>query len=246
MAAPMARLFQKRGCWSGIAASLRHYNAASQQAPNTIKCKAFSPSNNQAIFSSTVTIDALAQRLATGCVLSQTSSQRQFSSLATTKTGLVSSVYNSSMPQYSPLLQSSPGAYLVQPKRTIIKYSMGKGKKKSVTAIADRFYRFNSGLWLRCRAGRDKKLWRKSPQRKRRIKQFVFCSGNQSKKLDKMVTSYWRRQKHIPEDPFHPFEYRNWYGYRKHPGNQYVNYMHEKNAPVNMAFKKPSENLRDK
>ena len=95
-----------------------------------------------------------------------------------------------------------------------------------------------SGLWLRCRAGRNRAHWKKSKKRLKRLKQFVFCSKNQSKKLDLMVTSYWKSQKNIPDDPFAPFENRNWYGYKDYPGSTYVNRMYKREMPVNMPHKK--------
>uniref|UniRef100_A0A8C5UIX1 Large ribosomal subunit protein bL35m n=1 Tax=Microcebus murinus TaxID=30608 RepID=A0A8C5UIX1_MICMU len=83
------------------------------------------------------------------------------------------------------------------PVRTVTYFSTLKGKRKTVKAVVYRFLRLHSGLWIRRKAGYKKKLWKKTPARKRRLREFVFCNKTQSKLLDKMTTSFWKR--------------RNWY-----------------------------------
>ncbi|XP_071792958.1 large ribosomal subunit protein bL35m-like [Asterias amurensis] len=107
-----------------------------------------------------------------------------------------------------------------QPTRTVIRYSRNKGKKKSVRAVLDRFYRFDNGLWLRTIAGRNKKRWKKTPSRKIRNKWHVFCSKTQSKKLDLMVSGYWKRRRYFPDDPMEPFKERNFKGLSFYPGQK--------------------------
>ncbi|CAH1114047.1 unnamed protein product [Psylliodes chrysocephalus] len=92
--------------------------------------------------------------------------------------------------------------------RTLTKYSMRKGKRKSVKAVTRRFYRLNWGAWIRTKVGRQKKLWKKSPPRKRRLRQHVFCNSTQSWMLDKMVGPYWRKPRYYVDDPYQPYHSR--------------------------------------
>lgn len=64
------------------------------------------------------------------------------------------------------------------------------------------------GIWIRTRAGRLKRLWKKSQNRKRRLRQHVFCNATQSKLLDKMTTKFWHRRKYYVDDPYEPYHTR--------------------------------------
>ncbi|XP_072027153.1 uncharacterized protein [Amphiura filiformis] len=229
MAAPLARLVKKGVHLTTIINSVRHYGIKHQ----TLLQHRFQPVCSQHM---RIAGDSLATRLSRQCIIGSPGS-RPFSSLTSHTGTSIAPTTVSCYPQSSQLLQPTI-RFLVQPKRTIIRYSLGKGKKKTVKAVVSRFYRFNSGLWLRCRAGRSKGLWKKSLKRRKRLKPFVFCSGPQSKKLDLMVTAYWRRQKNIPDDPLAPFENRNWFGYKEYPGRRQVNKMYEKGLPINMPYNK--------
>ncbi|XP_077411538.1 large ribosomal subunit protein bL35m [Vanacampus margaritifer] len=89
-----------------------------------------------------------------------------------------------------------------QPSRSLTYYSIKKGKRKSVKSVTQRFMRLHCGLWIRRKAGYKKKLWRKSAARRKRLREHVFCNKTQSKKLDKMTTSYWRRRNWFVDDPY--------------------------------------------
>ncbi|XP_018568247.1 39S ribosomal protein L35, mitochondrial [Anoplophora glabripennis] len=92
--------------------------------------------------------------------------------------------------------------------RSVTKYSIKTGKRKSVKAVLRRFYRLHWGIWIRTKCGRHKKLWKKSPARKRRLRQHVFCNATQSTLLDKMVTHFWRKPKYYVDDPYEPYHTR--------------------------------------
>nr|XP_056720716.1 39S ribosomal protein L35, mitochondrial [Euleptes europaea] len=104
----------------------------------------------------------------------------------------------------TPLLPS----ILHQQARTVITYSLRKGKRKTVKAVVRRFLRLHCGLWLRRRAGYKKRLWKKSAQRKQRLREQVFCNKTQSKLLDKMTTSFWKRRNWYVNDPFQKYHDR--------------------------------------
>ncbi|XP_003426692.1 39S ribosomal protein L35, mitochondrial [Nasonia vitripennis] len=104
------------------------------------------------------------------------------------------------------------------PCRTVTKFSLTKGKRKSVKTVLKRFYRLHWGIWIRTRAGRHRHLWKKSNAQRRRSKQHVFTNASQSWMLDKMVTKFWRRPKHWVDDPYNPYHTREEFMYtRKKP-----------------------------
>ncbi|XP_058443945.1 large ribosomal subunit protein bL35m isoform X2 [Malaya genurostris] len=95
-----------------------------------------------------------------------------------------------------------------QPCRTVIKFSMRKGKRKSVKPVVKRFKRLDWGGWIRTLAGRHKHMWKKSAARKRRLRQHVFVNSQQATLLDKMVTKFWKRPRYYINDPYAPYHTR--------------------------------------
>lgn len=102
--------------------------------------------------------------------------------------------------------------------RTVTKFSMKTGKRKTVKAAIKRFKRLDWGIWIRTRTARHKRIWRKSGHQRRRAKQHVFTNATQSWLLDKMVTTFWRRPKNYVDDPYEPYQTReNYWVSRKKP-----------------------------
>ncbi|XP_045918738.1 39S ribosomal protein L35, mitochondrial [Micropterus dolomieu] len=89
-----------------------------------------------------------------------------------------------------------------QPSRSLTYYSVKKGKRKTVKSVTERFMRLHCGLWIRRKAGYKKKLWKKKPARRKRLREHVFCNKTQSKLLDKMTTSFWKRRNWFVNDPY--------------------------------------------
>lgn len=107
------------------------------------------------------------------------------------------------------VLQQQPLALQTQQTRSVTKFSLNKGKRKSVKAVVKRFRRLDWGAWIRTYTGRQKKLFSKSSNRKRRLRQHVFTNSTQSWLLDKMVTSFWRRPKNWVDDVYAPYHRRD-------------------------------------
>lgn len=102
--------------------------------------------------------------------------------------------------------------------RTVTKFSLKTGKRKTVQPVLKRFMRLDWGIWIRTRSGRQKKLWKKSGKLRRKLRQHVFCNAQQSTMLDKMVTSRWRKPKHYVDDPYRPYHQReNFWATRRKP-----------------------------
>ncbi|OAD62030.1 39S ribosomal protein L35, mitochondrial [Eufriesea mexicana] len=109
----------------------------------------------------------------------------------------------------------------ITPVRTVIKYSLRKGKRKTVKAVFNRFYRLNWGIWIRTRAGRHSMLWKKSLKKRRELRQHVFCNASQSTLLDKMVTMYWKRPHYYVDDPYNPYHTREEFSITRRKPKEY-------------------------
>ncbi|XP_034937254.1 39S ribosomal protein L35, mitochondrial [Chelonus insularis] len=94
------------------------------------------------------------------------------------------------------------------PVRTLVKFTRHNGKRVSNPDVLERFYRLNWGIWIRTRAGRHKRLWKKRASRIVRSRQHVFCNSTQSYTLDKMVTKKWRKPTYFVDDPYNPYHQR--------------------------------------
>ncbi|KAK0143345.1 39S ribosomal protein L35, mitochondrial [Merluccius polli] len=95
----------------------------------------------------------------------------------------------------------------VQQSRNLTYFGVRKAKKKSVKSVVKRFLRLHCGLWVRRQAGYKKKLWKKMPARRYRLRQQVFCNKTQSKLLDKMTGPFWKRRNWYLDDPY--FKYHD-------------------------------------
>jgi len=92
--------------------------------------------------------------------------------------------------------------------RSVTKWSLNKGKRKSSKAVTERFFRLEWGAWIRPIVGRHKKHWSKTAKRKIRGARHVFCNSTQSTLLDKMVTKYWRKPHYYVDDIYRPYHQR--------------------------------------
>lgn len=103
----------------------------------------------------------------------------------------------------------------VESQRSLTKFSLQSGKRKTVKAVLKRFYRLDWGIWIHGKCGRNKKLYKKSASRKRRLRQHVFTNATQSWLLDSMVTRYWRKPKYYVDDPYEPYHKREEFAYTR-------------------------------
>ncbi|XP_041942203.1 39S ribosomal protein L35, mitochondrial [Alosa sapidissima] len=99
-------------------------------------------------------------------------------------------------------------AVLAPPSRSLTYYSLKYGKRKTCRSVPKRFLRLHCGLWLRRKAGYKKKLWKKLPARKKRLREHVFCNKTQSHLLDKMTGRFWKRRNWYLNDPYLKYQDR--------------------------------------
>lgn len=103
------------------------------------------------------------------------------------------------------------------PVRTVTKFSLKSGKRKTVRSAVNRFFRLHWGGWIRTRCGRHKKMHKKKGNRKRRLRQHVLVNATQATLLDKMVTKFWKRPKFYIDDIYEPYHERSFYFASKKP-----------------------------
>ncbi|XP_065351980.1 large ribosomal subunit protein bL35m [Cloeon dipterum] len=109
---------------------------------------------------------------------------------------------------------------VAEQKRTYFlnKFNLRTGRRKTNYDVIDRFYRLHWGMWIRVKAGRAKKLWKKAGKNKKRLRYHVMCNATQCTLLDKMVTGFWRRERFLVNDPYAPYHKReNFYQTRRKP-----------------------------
>nr|SVE74566.1 EOG090X0J5E [Daphnia barbata] len=110
-----------------------------------------------------------------------------------------------------PSLLTNKSLPCIQQARSVTKWSLNKGKRKTVKAVVARFYRLGWGAWIRPMVGRSKRHWSKTAKRKIRSEKHVFCNSTQSTLLDKMVTKYWRKRRFYIDDVYEPYQQREEY-----------------------------------
>lgn len=141
-------------------------------------------------------------------------SSRQFTSL----TGSLLAVQHTMLASNPRILQfAAPKVELQQQARNLTKFSIRNGKRKSVKCILQRFKRLHWGGWIRTRCGRNKKIFKKSQNRRRRLRQHVLVNSTQAWLLDSMVGPYWRKPRHYLNDPYAPYHEREFGPARRKP-----------------------------
>lgn len=140
---------------------------------------------------------------------------RCFSALATASTSprgsgisSISSLNFQGTPSSDHKLQQISPLILQQQSRSLTKFSMSGGKRRTIRAVPARFYRLEWGAWVRRMAGCTKQLWRKSNRKRMRLERHVLVGSTKSFMLDKMVGMYYRTPKYWVDDPYAPYHKR--------------------------------------
>jgi len=105
--------------------------------------------------------------------------------------------------------QMLPPTPLLTSTRSITKFSLRKGRRKTCNAVKTRFYRLDWGAWISAKPGRARHLWKCSASQKNRLRHHMFRKGRESKVLDKMVTKYWIKKKWFVDDPYESYHTRD-------------------------------------
>jgi large subunit ribosomal protein L35 len=87
-------------------------------------------------------------------------------------------------------LSPVPCVLHLQPARSIVKVSKRKGKRKTVKAVAKRFYRTGSGKLKYWPAGKVHNMLSKSNKRRRQLRKARYATKTQMKTLNKMLAGW--------------------------------------------------------
>ena len=104
--------------------------------------------------------------------------------------------------------------------RTAVRYSRRRGLPKTVKATVHRFLRLDWGIYIRPKAGRHKKAWKKPDWIREMSKYHVFCNKSQSRMIDKMRTEKFKKPRHYIDDPYAPYQKRS--GMKEYTPPKYV------------------------
>ncbi|XP_023336217.1 uncharacterized protein LOC111707354 [Eurytemora carolleeae] len=80
-----------------------------------------------------------------------------------------------------------------------------KGARTGLKAVELRFKRLDWGMWIRTRAGRNKKAWKKNQFQLRVREKHVFVAPYHKRRFDRAVLSDIKAIRHIPDDPYKPY-----------------------------------------
>jgi len=95
----------------------------------------------------------------------------------------------------------------------VVLYNLHDGERKSLAAVVGRFKRLDWGAWIRPRAGRDKKKWKKNSTQLVNNEKHVFCKKYHKKRFDRAVTHEIKEIRHFPEDPYKVYNEMSWQNY---------------------------------
>ena len=95
-----------------------------------------------------------------------------------------------SLPVYPLPLSPVPCVLHLQPARSIVKASKRKGKRKTVKAVAKRFYRTGSGKLKYWPAGKVHNMLSKSNKKRRQLRKARYATKTQLKTLNKMLAGW--------------------------------------------------------
>ena len=94
------------------------------------------------------------------------------------------------LPVYSLPLSPVASILQLQPARNIVKVSKRKGKRKTVKAVAKRFYRTGSGKLKYWPAGKVHNMLSKSSKKRRQLRKARYATKTQLKTLNKMLAGW--------------------------------------------------------
>ncbi|CAB3402549.1 unnamed protein product [Caenorhabditis bovis] len=83
------------------------------------------------------------------------------------------------------------------------------GRKRPNQDVLDRFKRLNNGMWIRAVPGKNKLRYMKDETWQTTSMYYETCTKDQCEMLDKLVTPYWLRPKHYPNDPYEAYHVRH-------------------------------------
>ncbi|CAI4229981.1 unnamed protein product [Auanema sp. JU1783] len=90
-----------------------------------------------------------------------------------------------------------------------IRFDPKEGRKRPAQDVLDRFKRLNNGMWIHAHAGKNKLRYMKDETWQKTSMYMETCTKAQCEMLDKMMTPFWLRPKHYPNDPYKSYHVRH-------------------------------------
>ncbi|CAA86518.2 Large ribosomal subunit protein bL35m [Caenorhabditis elegans] len=90
-----------------------------------------------------------------------------------------------------------------------IRFDQKVGRKRPAQDVLDRFKRLNNGMWIHAHPGRHKLRYMKDETWQKTSLYYETCTKEQCEILDKLMTPYWLRPKHYPNDPYSAYNVRH-------------------------------------
>jgi len=95
-----------------------------------------------------------------------------------------------------------------------IKLWDSKGLRTPLKAVEMRFKRLDWGMWIRPKAGRNKKAWKKHQKQLINREKHFFCAPFHNSRFDRAVLSETKEIRHIPDDPYKVYNDMSFQNYR--------------------------------
>ncbi|VDL79792.1 unnamed protein product, partial [Nippostrongylus brasiliensis] len=105
--------------------------------------------------------------------------------------------------------QSSRGIARIPHYEYHIRFSPKDGRKRPAQDVLDRFKRLNNGMWIRAHPGRNKLRYAKDEKFQETSLYLETCTKEECEMLDKMMTPFWLRRRHYPNDPYAAYHVRH-------------------------------------
>nr|CDJ94491.1 Ribosomal protein L35 domain containing protein [Haemonchus contortus] len=90
-----------------------------------------------------------------------------------------------------------------------IRFSPKDGRKRPCQDVLDRFKRLGNGMWIRAHPGKNKLRYAKDEKFHETSLYLETCTEEECQMLDKMMTPFWLRRHHYPNDPYAPYHVRH-------------------------------------
>lgn len=90
-----------------------------------------------------------------------------------------------------------------------IRFSPKDGRKRPAQDVLDRFKRLNNGMWIRAHPGKTKLRYAKDKKFQETSLYLETCTKEECEMLDRMMTPFWLRRHHYPNDPYAAYHVRH-------------------------------------
>ena len=90
-------------------------------------------------------------------------------------------------------------------------YNPNDGRRESYPLAHERFKRLDWGMYIRPRAGRAKKHWKKPAENLWKLEQHIFCAPFHVRRLERMFAPEMKEPRFIPNDPYLKYNRLSYY-----------------------------------